>query len=204
MLMASNGPVDAAARAGVRMPAGRSIDEAAWMACAPGRAALRRRRNARPTASGATARRTGFPPAIASFDPQALDAGRSVFTSSRSWRFVVNFSQPIFDGGQRAACGGFAKRTLNASRLALQALQIQARSEVRLAQETVRSTERAFESLRSAAQQATEVLKHHELRVRGRRDDEPGSDRRAAPGARRGFGGSVSQKMRCGARSWIC
>ena len=37
-------------------------------------------------------------------------------------------------------------------------LQIQARSEVRLAQETVRSTERALASLRSAAQQANDVL----------------------------------------------
>jgi outer membrane protein TolC len=53
----------------------------------------------------------------------------------------------------------FRESNVNAARLALQGLQIQARSEVRLARETVLSTQRAFESLRSAAQQAAEVLK---------------------------------------------
>ena len=99
-----------------------------------------------------------FPTAIASFDPQAL-VPASIFSSARSWRFVVNFSQPVFDGGQRRGQKRFREADFNASRLALQGLQIQARSEVRLAQETVRSTQRALDSLRSAAQQAAEVLK---------------------------------------------
>lgn len=99
-----------------------------------------------------------FPTAVASFDPQAL-VPASIFSSARSWRFVVNFSQPVFDGGLRRGQRRFREANVNASRLALQGLQIQARSEVRLAQETVRSTQRAFESLRSAAQQAAEVLK---------------------------------------------
>ena len=47
----------------------------------------------------------------------------------------------------------------NVSRLALTGLQTQARSEVRVAQEAVRSTERALAVLRSAANQAAEVLK---------------------------------------------
>ena len=47
----------------------------------------------------------------------------------------------------------------NVSRLALTGLQIQARSEVRLAQETVRRSERALAALRSATDQANEVLK---------------------------------------------
>ena len=99
-----------------------------------------------------------FPTAIASFDPQAL-VPSSIFSSARSWRFVVSFSQPVFDGGLRRGQRRFREANVNASRLALQGLQIQARSEVRLAQETVRSTERSLESLRSAAQQAAEVLK---------------------------------------------
>src|SRR4029079_8411226 len=48
--------------------------------------------------------------------------------------------------------------TAKASQFALVTLQIQARSEVRLAQETVRSTERALASQRLAAQQADQVL----------------------------------------------
>ena len=79
-----------------------------------------------------------FPTAIASFDPQAL-VPASIFSSARSWRFVVNFSQPIFDGGQRRGLRRVREANFNASRLALQGLQIQARSEVRLAQDAVRS-----------------------------------------------------------------
>ena len=98
-----------------------------------------------------------FPTATATFEPQAL-VPASIFSSDRSWRFVVNFSQPIFDGGLRRGQKRFREANFNASRLALQGLQIQARSEVRLAQETVRSTQRALERLRAAAQQAAEVL----------------------------------------------
>ena len=156
VLIAANGPADAASEPTFNVPA--IVDqEAGWMALRPDlrlfvaeeRAADRVWRDSS---------RDWFPTAIASFDPQAL-VPASIFSSARSWRFVVNFSQPIFDGGQRRGLRRFREANFNASRLAVQALQIQARSEVRLAQETVRSTERAFESLRSAAEQAAEVLK---------------------------------------------
>jgi multidrug efflux system outer membrane protein len=98
-----------------------------------------------------------FPTGIASFDPQAI-VPASIFSSARSWRFVVSFSQPVFDGGQRKGVKRFREAALNTSRLALQGLQTQARSEVRVAQEAVRSTERVAASLRSAAQQANDVL----------------------------------------------
>ncbi len=49
--------------------------------------------------------------------------------------------------------------------------------------------ERALASLRSAAQQAQRSAEDHDVRLRSRRDDEPGSDRRAASGARRGYSG---------------
>lgn len=156
VLIAANGPADAASEPTFDVPA--IVDqEAGWMALRPDlrlfvaeeRAADRVWRDSS---------RDWFPTAIASFDPQAL-VPASIFSSARSWRFVVNFSQPIFDGGQRRGLRRFREANFNASRLAVQALQIQARSEVRLAQETVRSTQRAFESLRSAAEQAAEVLK---------------------------------------------
>ena len=99
-----------------------------------------------------------FPTGIAAFDPQAL-VPASIFSSDRSWRFIVNFSQPVFDGGFRRGQRRFRESELNVSRLALTGLQTQARSEVRLAQERVRSTERALAHLRSAADQANEVLK---------------------------------------------
>jgi outer membrane protein TolC len=155
VLIASNGPADAASEPRFDIPA--TVEEAGWMTLRPDlllfvaqeRAADRVWRDSS---------KDWFPTAVASFDPQAL-VPASIFSSARSWRFVVNFSQPLFDGGQRRGLRRFREANFNASRLAVQGLQIQARSEVRLAQETVRSTERAFENLRSAAQQAAEVLK---------------------------------------------
>ncbi len=157
VLIASNGPADAASEPRFEMPAGPIEAEATWMVLRPDvrlftaqeRAADRVWRDSS---------KDWFPTATASFDPQAL-VPASIFSSARSWRFVVNFSAPVFDGGQRRGLRRFREANFNASRLVLQGLQIQARSEVRLAQETVRSTQRAFESLRSAAEQAAEVLK---------------------------------------------
>jgi outer membrane protein TolC len=155
VLMASNGPVDTAGTPVFNVPA--VIDEAGWMALRPDlrlfvaeeRAADRVWRDSR---------KDWFPTATALFEPSAL-VPASIFSSARSWRFVVNFSQPIFDGGQRRGLRTVREADFNASRLAVQGLQIQARSEVRQAQDAVRSTQRTFERLRSAAEQAAEVLK---------------------------------------------
>ena len=154
VLVASNGPVDASAEPTFDVSA--AVDEPTWMAARPDvrlfaaseRAADRVWRDSF---------KDFFPTAIASFDPQAL-APAGAFSSARSWRFVVTFSQPVFDGGQRRGLKRFREAAFNSSRFALQGVQIQARSEVRLAQETVRSSERALASYRSAAQQANEVL----------------------------------------------
>jgi multidrug efflux system outer membrane protein len=155
VLMVANGPVDAAGEPAFDV-ANLMTDEPTWMATRPDirlfaateRAADRVWRDSF---------KDFFPTGTASFDPQALSPA-SVFSSSRSWRFVVSFSQPVFDGGQRRGLKRFREAALNASRIALQGLQVQARSEVRLAQETVRSSERALASLRSAAEQASGVL----------------------------------------------
>jgi outer membrane protein len=155
VLIAANGPADAASEPAFNVPA--AVDEAGWMAVRPDlRLFVAQERAADRVWRDSS--KDWFPTAMASFDPQAL-VPASIFSSARSWRFVVNFSQPVFDGGARRGQKRFREANFNASRLALQGLQIQARSEVRLAQETVRSTQRAFESLRSAAQQAVEVLK---------------------------------------------
>ena len=154
VLVVSNGPVDAASEPVFDVPT--DITEPGWMSARPDvrlfaaaeRAADRVWRDSS---------KEWFPTAIASFDPQALTPA-GAFTASRSWRFVVQFSQPVFDGGQRRGLRRVRQAAFNTSRLALQELQIQARSEVRLAHETVRSSERAFASLRSAAQQANDVL----------------------------------------------
>jgi outer membrane protein TolC len=155
VLIVSDGPADTAGDPVFVIPP--IADEAAWMALRPDLRLF--------TADERAADRVWkdsskdwFPTATATFDPQAI-VPASIFTSARSWRFVVNFTQPIFDSGQRSGQKRVREASYNVSRLALTALQIQARSEVRLAQETVRRSERALAGLRSAADQANEVLK---------------------------------------------
>jgi outer membrane protein len=154
VLLAVDGPVDAAAEPTFELPA--NIDEAAWMAARPDVRLF--------AASERAAQRVWrdsfkdfFPTGTASFDPQNV-APAGAFAPSRTWRFTIVFSQPVFDGGQRRGLRRFREATASASRLALTSVQIQARSEVRLAQETVRSTERSLASIRLAAEQSNEVL----------------------------------------------
>jgi outer membrane protein TolC len=157
VLIVANGPVDAAAEPVFEFPSPLvPNDDGAWM-------------NARTDVRlfAATERATErvwrdsfkdyFPTATVSFDPQGVTPA-GAFAPSRSWQFLVSFSQPIYDGGQRRGLDRFRRAAAQASRLALTELQIQVRSEVRLAQETVQSTERALASQQLAAQQANEVL----------------------------------------------
>ncbi len=102
-------------------------------------------------------RRDYFPTAVASFDPQALTP-TGAFTASRSWRFTLNVSVPVFDAGQRRGLARFREAAATSSRLSLENLRLEAESDIRLAGEAVQSGERALASLRLAADQAEEVL----------------------------------------------
>ena len=150
-----NGPVDAAAEPVFDVPLRSTWNPRGWRHVPT--SASSPRPSAPPIASGATASRTSSPPASRrSIRRRSRRPERS--TRRAAGASSCSFSQPIFDGGQRRGLRRFREAAFNTSRLALQGLQIQARSEVRLAQETVRSTERALASLRSAAQQANDVL----------------------------------------------
>jgi outer membrane protein TolC len=154
VLMAVNGPVDAAAEPAFDIPP--TIDEPTWMSA---RTDVRLQ-TASQRAFDRVFRDSSkdyFPTGIAAFDPQVVTPA-GAFAPSRSWRFAISFSQPIFDGGQRRGLRRFREAAARASEFALASTQIQARSEVRLAQEVVRSSERALVSLRLSAQQAAEVL----------------------------------------------
>ena len=154
VLLAADGPVDAIAEPAFELPA--IIDEAAWMAARPDLLSL----NAAERAADRVWRdsvKDLFPTGIASFDPQSVNPA-GVFAPSNTWRFTIVFSQPVFDGGQRRGLRRFRQAAAQASKLVLTSAQIQARSEVRLAQETMQSTERSLASIRLAAQQANEVL----------------------------------------------
>ncbi|HEV3215182.1 MAG TPA: TolC family protein [Vicinamibacterales bacterium] len=157
VLIAANGPVDAATEPTFDIPPATAVaDETSWMAT---------RTDVRLSTATERAfervwhdsRKDYYPNVTAAFDPQAL-APSGAFAPSRSWRFTVSLSQPIFDSGQRSGLAKVREAAAKTSQFALTSVQIQARSEVRLAQETIRSTERSLASQRLAAQQAGEVL----------------------------------------------
>jgi multidrug efflux system outer membrane protein len=99
-----------------------------------------------------------WPTGAVSFDPQLLTPS-GIFQPSRTWRLTLSLSQPIYDGGQRRGVRVAREADLTASQLSLERLQIQARSEERLARAALDSRERALVSARRAADQSNEVLK---------------------------------------------
>jgi outer membrane protein TolC len=152
--MAENGPVDAGSVPTLDPPPGGS--EAEWLENRPDiraqaiaiRAADRVVRDTR---------KEWLPTAGVSFDPSYITPS-GLFQPSRTWRLTFSVSQRLFDTGIRAATA-LRRAALSRAEYARDAVQIRARSEIRVAQESVRSYERALESARLAAQQAAEVLK---------------------------------------------
>ena len=98
------------------------------------------------------------PTAGVQFDPVFLTPS-GLFQPSRTWRLSMTLTHSLFDGGQRKADARLREVTRDQANLAFVGLQIQARSEVRLSQETVASLERALVSAQESAEHATEVLK---------------------------------------------
>jgi outer membrane protein len=154
VLVAADGPVDAASEPTFDLPA--TIDEPTWMATRPDMKLFSATQRATERVWRDTFKEY-FPTVFASFDPQVLTPA-GLFQPSRTWRLTFSASQPIFDGGQRKASARIRESAAEASKFSLTALQIQARSEVRLAREAAASTERALQIFRLAAQQAEEVL----------------------------------------------
>jgi outer membrane protein TolC len=154
VLLAENGPVDAAGDPALDIPAG--IDETAWMEARPDlvtqgaiiRAAERVVRDSWKDVS---------PFATVAFDPQYVTPA-GLFQPSATWRLTISVTQPIFQGGLQRAVGRSRRITLDTSKIDLTELEIRARSEVREAQAAVEYLGRALEFSRRAAAQATEVL----------------------------------------------
>jgi len=98
-----------------------------------------------------------LPAATTSFDPSYVTPA-SLFLPSATWRFTISVSQRLFDPSW-GATKALNQVQLNRSQLARTALETQIRSEVRLAQSAVASSERALAASRLAADQAAEVLR---------------------------------------------
>lgn len=164
VLVAADGPVDAGAEppldvdsalkeAGVDQSPGAT----AWMAARPDvkRQTLQIEAAKRVVLDS---RKDWFPTGTASFDPVYV-VPSGAFQPSRTWRFTLSFSQPIFDGGQRRATRALRQVNVDALTLGLTSIEIQARAQVRVAQAAVDSAQRQMAAARRAADQANEVLR---------------------------------------------
>ena len=96
-------------------------------------------------------RKDWWPAASVTFGPQLLTPS-GIFQPSRTWALSVQLSQPIFEGGQRRGVRRQREAIFEASKLSLEQVQIEARSEVRIARAAVESRERALAAARQAAQ----------------------------------------------------
>ena len=105
-----------------------------------------------------------LPTGTAAFTPQHVTPA-GFFEPANTWRTTFFLSFPIYDGTLRAV-----KRQQVAeretARLRLEALRVQARSEVRLAQEAVVRNERIVEKSRASATDALEALRITEIAYR--------------------------------------
>lgn len=155
VLVMADGPIDAGTEPAFDLPG--AMEESAWMKARPDlitQAAVQR-------AAERVVRdswRDWLPTVNASFDP-AYVTPRGLFQPSRTWRLTITATQAIFEGGQRKAALRLREITLDQSKIARSDLEVRARSQVRLAQESVLSRERALASSRLSATQADDVLR---------------------------------------------
>jgi outer membrane protein TolC len=91
------------------------------------------------------------------FQPQYLQP-ETIFSPAWSWRAQLVGSIPIFDSGFRRAVRAQREAVLDETKVEQDALLRQARSDVRTAQESAKSAERALASARAAADQAHQVV----------------------------------------------
>lgn len=155
VIVVAEGPVDAAGEPVFEVPA--SIDESMWM---PARPDVQVRTSVQ-TAAERVVRdswKDWMPTGSASFDPLLITPA-NLFQPSRTWRLTLTLTQPLYEGGLRHIVLRQREIAVEQSKLALTGAQIRARSQVRLAQESVQSFERALASARLAAERANEVLK---------------------------------------------
>jgi outer membrane protein TolC len=98
-----------------------------------------------------------FPSLSATFEPQA-NYPSPFFTPSRSWRFLLQLSIPVYDNGRRAGERVERESALDVARANLTGALTRASSEVRAAREAVASAERSLASAQAGAGQAQEVV----------------------------------------------
>lgn len=156
VLLAMDGPVDAAAEPAFEVPAQEAAASAAALDLRTDLKLFGLELDAARRVL-ADSSKEWHPALNGIFEPVFQQPG-SVFTPESSWRALLQFSVPIFDSGlrksrrlERQAAVQQAEATLGAARRDVQ-------SEIREAHESVRRSERVLERTREAATQAAQVL----------------------------------------------
>jgi len=155
VLLGANAPVDVVGEPAFEIPP--EAPEADWMAIRPDVQLFTATQRAAERVVQDSAK-DWWPTGAVSFDPQLL-APSGIFQPSRTWRLTFSLAQPIYDGGQRRGAKLARQADVTNAERQLERLQIQARSEVRLARAELAAYERALVSARRAADQSNEVLK---------------------------------------------
>jgi outer membrane protein TolC len=156
VLLAADGPVDAADEPVLDVPADLQAADAAMPALRTDiQLAVAREHAAERVVTDTW--KEALPVVSGLFQPQYF-APSTVFQPASGWRAEVLMTVPIFDAGARAARRGGRESLLEETRTSQAAALRQAHSDVRTAEEAVKSAERALASARAAAEQARRVL----------------------------------------------
>ena len=168
VLVAVDGPVDAAAEPAFDIPA-----DVVAPAGSPGPASVESRPDVQLAQSRIAAAervvadswKDYLPELTGIVSPQLLTPS-GLFAPTRSWSAALVFSVPVLEFGQRRGLKRERQAFLDIARADRTAVERQARAELRAAIEAVRSTERAFERTRAAAEQANEVVRITDIAFR--------------------------------------
>jgi HAE1 family hydrophobic/amphiphilic exporter-1 len=155
VLLAANGPVDVNGEPAFEVPA--DTGESEWLPARPDVRLFTAQRAANDRVVRDSSK-DWWPEASASFGPQILTPA-GLFQPSRTWSLSFQVSQPFFDAGERRGLRRQREAALQASAFSLEQVQIQARSDARIARAAVEAQDRALARSREAAQHANEVLK---------------------------------------------
>lgn len=169
VLVASDGPVDAAAEPAFDIPpdvtaAAPAGSSPAWLSDRPDVRLL----NAQAAAAERVVNdswKDYLPEVIGTVAPQILTPS-GLFAPTRNWSASIVFSVPILDSGQRRGLARERRSLLDTLRAERADVQRRARAEVRTALEAVRLTERAMSRARAAAEQANEVVRITDIAFR--------------------------------------
>jgi outer membrane protein TolC len=170
VLVAADGPIDAAAEPTFEEPAAPAADEGTAPGVDP---LIASRPDVRLVASRVSAAervvndswREYLPSVTSLYSPQILTPA-GLFSPERSWSFSVVGSIPIWEGGQRRGRRREREASLAFVRAEAESVHRQASSEVRAARQAIERSGRALASARAAAGQAAEVLRITEFAFR--------------------------------------